>query len=340
MMEVRKSLLSVLLAVSASGFMELPASAQEPSESEGTMQAREYELKVGEIPIFKAILGEEKLVLEDRRNMTREIELDELRHVYLSDAPGLETEVRFRYETEEGYLSGLSFSVSRHDEGTTALLEALGERCPDLEIARKTPQEIRRLIHGPNIKALLPHVAGLLVTTIFAFLFMPMILHGFDSGHRTVDVSDFASPDFESRPRNLTVIGRPLLEMAMVNSQERHGGLIRQIFVPIVGDGWQRRDPVAVFARVDGLDEEAYAAFSGAREVTGLLRDIWWEGLRAGQREFFTNEIGLEVAESAYVVHHNPRPKRDMFVAISFILVVALVCFVVGQALYLRMGGL
>lgn len=339
MTELRELLLSVLLAVASTGFVMLPVNAQQSSESEGMMQSREYELKLGEMTIFKAILGEEDLVLEGRR-MTHEIGVDELRHIYMSDAPGRQTDLWFRHDTEEGHLSGVSFSVNRNDKGTAALLEALGERRPDLEIVQKTPREIRRLVYGPNIKALLPHVAGLLFTIIVAVAFMPMIVHGFDSGHRTVHVNDFASPDFESRPRNLTVIGRPLLEMAMVHRREQQGVVMRQIFVPIVSDDWEQGEPVAVFARVDGLDEDAYAAFAETREITGLLRNIWWEGMRASQREFFTDEIGLEVAESTYLIQTDPKPKRDMILAISFVVLVAFISFVVGQSLYLRMGGL
>ncbi len=343
--------LSVMFGVSSVLLAALPCQAQEPvnlneaivlatlsSSSEAMVQEQEFELKLLDKVAYRPSLGDEMLIFELTSSKI-EMRVDGLQHIYYSDSPGRLTRWRFCYETASGETPCLTLQVNRDDEGTTALIEALRLRRPDMDIAQKTPEEMERAVKGVNLKALMPYPIALLVTAVVVFLFIPGFIHGFDSRHLTVDVAELAAPGFESDTRNLTVKGRPRIDMASVHMWLRDGVTNYETIFPLVSDGWQQGDPVAVFVRTGKVEEATYDAIEGAEEITGVLRNILWEGMTGGDEAFFRDEKGLVLTDPTMVIDYNANPKRGMYFGIPVVVLTALFALVFARLIDNRLSG-
>lgn len=332
----------VLLAVSLSFLSSVQCKAQQPPQPEVNVQAQVFELKLGDnIATTTATLDDQTLVIESHLNRTKMQVADLTSITYTREriAGRYGRKIRFAYRPEgDRHDLGLTFAVNDADPGTEALLAELRRLRPDLAASEAT--ELERTIRGPAVRAFAPYAVALLVVVALAFPFIPFFVHGFDFGHREVDVAELSDPDFESETRNLTVNGRPLTDKAMVHRYRFRYSEVSETVFPLVDETWQPGDPVSAFITVGGeLDEAAVAEIHDRREFTGVLRNVWWEGLRRRDRAYFRNRGELLLGESIHLIHSGARPRIALYVGIPVLLLVAFFAYVVARALHMRATG-
>ena len=96
---------------------------------------------------------------------------------------------------------------------------------------------------------------------------------------------------------------------------------------------------MAVFAWTRKIDETTYDALVDAKEVSGVLRNIWWEGMTRKNERFFRDQMGLNLADHISLIDYNANRRFGMYFGIPVVLVTAFFAYVFARYFHLRMTG-
>ncbi len=241
--------------------------------------------------------------------------IDRLQHLHVLRGPEREAdEVLLTYTTSSGKLKRARVFSDRGEPAFEALVAALLARRPDIDIRGLPLAEVwQRVGTRPMEWAVLPVIMAL-GWVVVAVLFSPLLRHGFDQGHATVPVAALA----QGAPgtRNLTVQGRVLLEGAVQRTETTRGGAHTQLWAPLVGPDWQPGDPVDVVIEARRLTGAQLDALLAAEAHTGILRDLFWEGLGGRQRADLLGK-GVRLKRDVRLVEVGAEPATDRAIALG-----------------------
>ena len=279
------------------------------------MEAREFEFNGG-VFTFRASLGVETLALQmgPRRPKLR---LSELRHLYVKEHGAGLCELVLSYEPAPGKHKRLRVSSREGEPGFDALVKALLEGRPEIDLRHLDDKAAFAQMGAMDTQRVVMFLFPILVTLVFALIFSPKLIHGFDSGKQAVSVSELAEGR-ELTTRNLAVEGIavwPLaIEVTTTRSSRGSGTTSSQThYVPLVAAGWGKTEPVHVVLETASMP----SAGGGPKIETfeGVLRNIWWEGLDGDEKEFFENELGVRMADDVLLFESGASPGRDLAMA-------------------------
>jgi hypothetical protein len=181
-------------------------------------------------------------------------------------------------------------------------------------------------------------VVMLLGWVILAMLFSPLIRHGFDTGHATVDAALFAEP-FELTTRNLTVQGRLIPTSALkgngkaaINTPAGDGNA-DVWWVPLVPTDWKQGEAVYAVLKVRRQNVAALQRLAEGKTFDGIVRNIWWEGLSERRHSAF-HKRGVALASSAVLIEHQASRQADLVISLG--LLGGLFVLLVGVGVVLR----
>ena len=161
---------------------------------------------------------------------------------------------------------------------------------------------------------------------IVALLFAPMLIHGLDGGHAEVTVAELVA-DEPLETRHLTVVGQAdVTRMVRTDPRPDAPQSSASVWMPLVTAGTPPDAAVAVVLQTR-LEADNLEVLATAQKHTGLLRDIWWEGLDGAQRRRLV-AAGVRLAPEVKLLDHGVRPGDDLGISlfvIGFMLFILLV---------------
>ena len=187
--------------------------------------------------------------------------------------------------------------------------------------------EIRAM--GPaKLAKVVPIALIPIFTLLVAMLMAPMFVHGFDARHDRLTFEQLVSDSYPLQTRNLTVDdARLLATMALKETNTRDGQTTIKYFVPMVPPSWEPGQPIQVVLETAERTHQALPKPGSA--ITGVLRDVLWEGLGSAERDFFSEEMALTMDEDVLLIQHEADTQTEVYAAFFATgSVFALMCFV------------
>jgi hypothetical protein len=184
------------------------------------------------------------------------------------------------------------------EQGFHALIDGLNQAIPQKclnHLDKKEAFKIMKAADPKKVGALGAMIVIFVLSTIFMY---PGLCHYFDFGYDDeVYVEDIVAGDYESR--NVTLYGYPLQE-TLEETYTKGSTTTITYFVPIVGESWEDGDPIEVILKFS--EDDYYNADEESLEFTGVIRNIWYEGIDSDEAEFFETEYGFEVSDDVVMV--------------------------------------
>lgn len=217
----------------------------------------------------------------------------------------------------------------------TAAVQALKEKIPGKSLLHLDEKEAMATLKIANPKKWAPVVGFLLLWGICTICFLPGLRHYFDFGHANYTVAELQENTGAFSTKNVTVNGK-LLDMAAeetVTSSKSHT-TTHSTFVPFVSENWEEGQPITVVLKFKELSDEEFNSLDGT-SFTGVIRNVWWEGLEKDKVEFFRNHFNLNVSDSVVLVEvTNQDTGNDLWALIAFVALTAfllVIAFVVAR---------
>ena len=259
------------------------------------------------------------------------VRLDQLKHLYIDDRRSNESvELIVSYLNKKGKLKRFRVFSDHQEAGFKAMVAAILERRPEIELTGLTPEEAYvRMGSNPLAWYALPLVMciALLLVTVAC---MPLLLHGFD--HRRVDV-ELSTLDAESTERTVRVRGgRLLTDKAVSDAGDRPVVGPMTLWIPLVGPDWTDGSDIKVVVQMMAkqIDDVAEGA-----PIEGLLRNVWWEGLTNKMRVSMRAKE-LRTAHDAILIDSRSTPSDDLGLALFILITLGVITGGTTFLMYLK----
>lgn len=175
--------------------------------------------------------------------------------------------------------------------GFMEMVTELKMRMPEKSLHLLSQKEAFAAMKVANPNKWAPIVAFLLIVGIFGIFLFPGFIHFFDGGHENVTVEQVVAGDLGTR--NVTIEGDLLDAGTEETVSGRKSGTTHSTFIPIVDENWQEGDPVKVVLKFKELSSFDYTEAMDRHSFTGVIRNVWWEGIEKDKVDFFKSEFGL-----------------------------------------------
>jgi len=262
--------------------------------------------------------------------------IDRLQHLYVhADAERGVDELLLSYAAPGGRLRRIRAFADAGESGFVQLVDALIERRPDIDIRHLERREAWSRTGTRELdRWVLPGMMAAAIA-ILGLMFAPRVLHGFDRGAATVAVDALARGD---RPdtRNLTVDGHPVLDAALFAEQDAdRTDQPTTAWIPLVGPDWRPGEPVSVVLEARNRTRGDVLTLAEQPRFSGVLRDVWWEGLDDRRRAAFEKR-GLMLTPEVALIELGATPGSDLAIALGVVGLLSALMLAVTLALRRR----
>ncbi len=245
--------------------------------------------------------------------------IDRLQHLHVHrDAGRGVDELLLSYALPGGRLRRIRVFADSGQAGFDALVDGLLARRPDIDIRELDRREAWDRTGSRELdRIVLPGMMAVAIIGL-ALMFSPRVLHGLDRGEATIDAAALAAGE-RPETRNLTVEGRALLDGVLFADQDpgRADGPTTA-WLPIVDPDWRPGEPVGVLLELRNRTRADILAIAEQPRFSGILRDIWWEGLDQRRRAAFDKQ-GLALTADLALVEYGATPGSDLAITIGVI---------------------
>ncbi len=259
---------------------------------------------------------------------TRQVELHRLRHFFVHVVPSSGIECLIGYETQEGKKKVMRFNANLGDPGFAAFAEALGKAKPAIDIRSLDAKAAHKLMGAVSIRSLVPIIVFAASAVVLAVIFLPALIHGLDSGSAVIDAAACAGT-CDTASRNVTLTNGYVHDEYMSEQEGKRDVNHYLLYVP---GGWEKTDPVYLVIKTPGYDDEMLENVATREEISGVLRNVLWEGLDNDWRTQFKNEWNITIAPESRLVEYAAEPRIEfalVAVIIGTMLAVTLILSVV-----------
>ncbi len=262
------------------------------------------------------------------------VRLDRLKHLFVDERSGRESvELILSYMTKSGALKRARIFSDHGESGLNALVEALLECRPEIDIRHLPVNDAYERMGSKSMTwyalPLLMSAALLLVGIICT----PLIIHGLDTQRSEIGLSKVDHPQ---DTRTLRITGGRLEQSLAVNDARE--GVVDErtnVWIPLVSPSWTPKEDVRVIVQVLASDLDS---LTQEKHVEGILRNVWWEGLRSSQRKRLT-ESGLRLAPEVSLIDSRATPRDDLGLALLILVTLGMIVGGVTLALYMQHRG-
>lgn len=246
------------------------------------------------------------------------VPLTRIQHVYVRDERRADhVELLLTHHDDKGRLKRSRLFADKHQDGFTALVDALLALRPEADVRHLTASEAYRLSGSKEMEWIALPVVMLLGWCVLAMLFSPLIRHGLDAGQARVDVADIKQAALSSR--NVTVTGvlapTSALRGARKSDKKDAGEAPQTWWIPLVPQGWSPGEVVHAILQVRRATAADVDRLVEADSYRGILRNIWWEGLSTRRQQAF-HARGVALAPDAVLIEFEASRKADLVLAI------------------------
>jgi len=177
------------------------------------------------------------------------------------------------------------------------LIAALNEKFPKKYLNNMDKAEALQIIKSVKTNILMPMALVFIVMCILTCsIAYPWLRHAFDKGHAEITVDKLIA-NHEIGTRNITIEGSVLDAIIQETTTTTYKGSTTKVistFFPIVGPNWKENDPVKVVLQLGNLSQSQLDELGKYTLFTGVIRDIWWEGLESDKVDFFAKEFKVK----------------------------------------------
>ncbi len=243
------------------------------------------------------------------------VELHRLRHFFVHVLPSTGIECLISYETKEGKKKVMRFNADVGDPGFAAFAAALAKARPEADIRSMDSKKAHKLLGAVSSMRLVPIIVFAVSTIVLTFIFLPAIIHGLDSGAAVIDAAACGAV-CDTPSRNVTLTNGYFHDEYM--SEQEGSRASSHYFLYVPGD-WEKSAPVYLVVKTPGYSDEALEDWAAEDEISGVLRNVLWEGLGDDWRTEFKKQWGLDIAPEARLIEYAADTSVEMIVALIVI---------------------
>ncbi len=184
-------------------------------------------------------------------------------------------------------------------------------------------------------------VAMVLVPLLVGVAGSSLLRHGLDQGHAEVTATELAD-GLPLKTRNLTITQGVLLDKGLRETTSKRNRRTNtrsesaEVLMPLVPPDWKPSDEVVILLRQSSSKGADVGSIPQQNAYSGVVRDLWFEGLGTKERRFFEDELGLHLASNVKLVDLDASPRTDLLLYLLMVGVTSAVMAVVGVFLWRR----
>ena len=270
--------------------------------------------------VFQVVATIEDDVLVVKTSMkTIIVPLSKLQYVYVSSAANREyEELLLAHRTPKGTLKRSRIYADLGDDSFAALVQTLISLRPETDISHLSLEDAWQKTGSKPLKWTSVPIALLGLWSLVAVLMIPLWVHGLDTGSAQISAAALIAGE-PVNTRNLTVRGHVDLGRSVADNGA-DGRRPPTTWIPLGGA------PASLILKVRGeLDPELVrhhlraGALVTQTELTGVLRDVWWEGLSWKARGLF-REAKVPLSDHVLVLEYQANPQDDLVLGVGSLL--------------------
>lgn len=230
------------------------------------------------------------------------------------------------------------FFANAGDPQFLALIDAIIDLRPDIDLRGLDEKTALKKMGATNTDFI---VLVLAMPLIVAIALLPRAIHGFDFTEDRISIASLAKgkqPD----SRNIIITGaraRLAESIEVTTTRTKRGvdtGSTTKYLVPIVQPDWDKSQPVRVILETDEMTSADEEKLERATKFTGIVRNVLWEGLDRGDREYLTREAGLALHDDVLLVEYRANPRFDLLVFLAATGMTLFIMLVAALAIWLK----
>ena len=235
----------------------------------------------------------------------------------------------------------LRLQANPADPGFLALVDAILALRPEIDLRGIDEKRALAKMGALNTDFLGLAIMVLVIPAVVGAVLLPQLVHGLDFGEDRISIESIAKG---KHPDSLNVVitsaRAKLNDSVEVTTTTAKGGVemgsSTKFFVPLVAESWDRGDPVHIVLETDEMSTAEEAKLEHATRFRGVVRNVLWEGLDRGEREYFANDVGLALAEDVMLVEYRANPRFDLLVFLAATGVTFAIMLVLAAGLWLK----
>lgn len=282
--------------------------------------------------VFKYTLFEVEAVIDNGRLVARQgmrtvvVPIARMQHLYLFEGGDQsQHELLLTYLDRRNRLKRARLYADRGQPAFDALVSHLLSERPEIDIRHLSPAEAWAKVGSKPMEWIVLPALMALGTLLLGVAFTPLFVHGFDAGQATVQLADLGSA---LASRNISISAQLQTERGLVDDPSA-------VWFPLVEAGTAPDAPVELVAKITGQAHLDLALAHPSGLHSGILRDVWWEGLSGRQRKKFTDS-GVQIAADVRVLDLYAEPETDLQIASTILGLMALLTLLTSVVLWRR----
>lgn len=290
----------------------------------------QFDFKYTVITIAAKIEGNILKIKQGIRNF--EVPIHEIQMLYAGPMPpGDFLELIIVTRNAAGKDKKFRFYSNDGEPGFKALVDELVRQRPSSDLRSLPREEALAKLKVADTAKIAFWAVPILVSAIMFGLVSPFLIHGLDKGSANISIEELVAGN-KPDTRNLTVSGRAL-DDGLKDSTTRKGKTTVRLFFPLVAPNWVEGDPVHMVVETGDLSDDQLSEVLSRGQFTGVLRNVFWEGLSSKNREFFVNEYKMNMAKDVMLLELD---NKGFDLILFFIVMGTTVVIMFGVMLVLR----
>ncbi|HXB41785.1 MAG TPA: hypothetical protein VNZ49_14690 [Bacteroidia bacterium] len=234
------------------------------------------------------------------------------------------------YTNEKGKTKKIQLYSSLGQPQFDEMMQYMEEKFSGHSLNHLPQAEALKMMNVANPNKWVPPFVFILLSVCMTIFFYPMLRHYFDRGYAKTTIENYISnPDLGTR--NLTINGY-LLDVGVKETiTSSKNSPSTSTYIPMVGENWKEGDPVKIILEFGSLSESGFDDVVKQTEFTGVVRDVWWEGIASDNLDFLKDKYKLNFPDKPVLMEVTGEVKNDGFViwvwggTLIFILVLVVV---------------
>jgi hypothetical protein len=234
------------------------------------------------------------------------------------------------YMDNAGKIKKVPLASALGDQGFFQLRAYLDEKIPGKSLCHLDEATAFKSLQMANPKKWAPIAACAIIFVILGVVLFPQLRHNFDYGFKEVTLAELLKGDLDTR--NVSVIGVPLdygLVETTTSTRNGSSSTTTSSFIPIGGPDWKEGDPVKVVLQFKEMSDAEYSDALDHEGFTGVIRDIWWEGLSTKHIDFFKSEYNLSFDGTPLLIEVTNEKHNDAYALWIFLGIAGIVIIIV-----------
>jgi hypothetical protein len=237
--------------------------------------------------------------------------LSNVQHFYVFDDQQYRN-LMITFSDESGKVKKLQLYSGYGEEGFEKLITELQQRLPGKSLQHLSEKDALAQMKIANPRKVGAMLAFAIITIVISIIFIPGMIHYFDTGFESATVQQLL--DGKTNTRNLKLSGTLLdagIEETTTTTRKGSTTTTVKVLLPLVTEEWTEGQPALVVLEFDEMSDVEYNNVLNQTEFTGVVRNVWWEGLDQQQRDYFQTNYGLEVPEHALLFEVTGNERND-----------------------------